>query len=410
MANTLSVTDLVLKEAQRIAHEKLQFIGTTDMQYDKSFRYDASRGPNGQSIRVREPNQYVRRKGSRVMDVQDQDERTQTFTVATQDGVDMRFNSAELQQSVNNGAAFDDLSKTYIEPALSVLCSGIEGDFIAFCTDATANLVGTPGTPMTDLTEGGEARAKLNQNLAPKDGNRYISADSVTMAGVVQGLSGLFQDSAQIKEQYREGMVGRTAMADWYENDRMATHTNSSDVTGIAINQASFTNGLTTLTIDGASVAPAVGSVFTLASRFAVHPETKASFSHLQQFVVTADTTPTTTAISFSPAIFFSTSDVSAGRQNVDSSPANNDALVWVGAASTGYLQNLMYHKEAYQFATVDLPIFDDAQKCVTQVKDNLSMRCWLGSDIRNDELLLRIDILYGFAALRPTWGCRITN
>lgn len=404
MANTLSVTDMVLKEALRIAHEKLAFITTTDLQYDKSFKYDASRGPNGQSIRIRNPNQYTRRQGSRIMDVQDQDESTQTFTVATQDGVDMYFNSAELVQSVNSGAAFDDLSKNYIEPAVSALCSGIEGDYIEFCTKATYNEVGTAGTPPTDLVAVGAARAKLNQNLAPKDGNRCIQADSVTMGGLVNGLKGLFQDSAQIKEQYREGMIGRTAMADWYENDRMWTKTNGADVAG-AINQTTFALGMTTLTIDGMTAAPAVGSVFTIDSVFQVHPETKAAYSHLQQFTVTASTTPTTTAISFEPAIYWS-----GAKQNVSASPADNDALVFTGSASTGYLQNIMYHKEAFQFATVDLPIMDDAHKCVTLQKDGLSLRCWQGSDIRNDELLMRIDILYGMAALRPAWACRITN
>ena len=410
MANTLSVTDLVLREAQRIAHEKLQFIGTVDKQYDSSFKYDASRGPNGQTIRIREPNRYVRRKGSRVMSVQDQAETTQNFTVATQDGVDMRFNSAELMQSVNNGAAFDDLSRNYIEPAISILCSGIESDFLAFAVDATYNVVGTSGSPMNDLTEVGDARAKLNQNLAPKDGKRYLQVDSVTMATMVKGLSGLFQDSAQIKEQYREGMIGRTAMADWYENDRMPSHANDADVSGLAINQATFTNGLTSLTIDGASTAPTVGSVFTIDALFAVHPETKASFSHLQQFVITDATAPTTTNITISPAIWFDSTGVDAGKQNVSIKPLDSAAFIFVGAATTSYLQNLMYHKEAFQFATVDLPLYDDAQKSVVQVKDNLSMRCWYGSDIRNDELLMRIDILYGFAALRPSWACRITN
>ena len=31
-----------------------------------------------------------------------------------------------------------------------------------------------------------------------------------------------------------------------------------------------------------------------------------------------------------------------------------------------------------------------------------------MGSDILNDELLMRVDILYGMAALRPEWGCRV--
>jgi hypothetical protein len=35
-------------------------------------------------------------------------------------------------------------------------------------------------------------------------------------------------------------------------------------------------------------------------------------------------------------------------------------------------------------------------------------MRVWMASDIRNDELLMRLDILHGYAALRPEWACRL--
>ena len=84
--------------------------------------------------------------------------------------------------------------------------------------------------------------------------------------------------------------------------------------------------------------------------------------------------------------------------------------LTFVGNASTSYVQNLMYHKEAFQFITADLPIMDDASKCVRRQQDGLSLRVWQASDIRNDEMLMRIDILYGMAALRPEWACRITS
>ncbi|MCW1958140.1 MAG: hypothetical protein KIH64_006260, partial [Mycobacterium sp.] len=168
MSNIFKVTDLVAKESLRIAHEKLQFIGTVDRQFDASFKLEGGKKPHGSTLRVKEPNQYKRRQGSRVMDVKDQDEATQTITVATQDGVDMRFNSQELIQSVDNEGAFDNLSKNYIEPAVAVLCSGIEADFLAFATKATYNVAGTAGTPLTDLVAVGAARAKLNQQLAPK--------------------------------------------------------------------------------------------------------------------------------------------------------------------------------------------------------------------------------------------------
>ena len=78
MANTLSVIDMVTRESLRIAHEKLSFIGTIDRSYDPSF---AKQGAKiGDTLRVRNPNQYVRRKGSRVMDVQDQAETTQNVS------------------------------------------------------------------------------------------------------------------------------------------------------------------------------------------------------------------------------------------------------------------------------------------------------------------------------------------
>jgi hypothetical protein len=69
-----------------------------------------------------------------------------------------------------------------------------------------------------------------------------------------------------------------------------------------------------------------------------------------------------------------------------------------------------MYHKDAFTFVTADLPIMDDAIRCVRRVQDGLAIRCWQGSDIRNDELLLRLDILYGYKTLRPEWACRINN
>lgn len=405
MSNVFKVTDLVAKESLRIAHEKAAFLGTIDRQYDDSFKLG---GKHGSTLRVKSPNAYKRRQGSRVMDVQDQAEETQTITVATQDGVDMRFNSQELLQSVDNDGAFDALSKKYIEPAVATLISGIEADAIAYMSKATYNVAGTAGTALTDLEAVGAARAKLNQNAAPKDGNRVVMCDSVAMGRMVNGLKGLFQDSAQIREQYREGMIGRTAMADWYENDRMWTLTNTGDVAGDV--NAAIASGATSLTASNLSAAPTAGMVFTIAGVYEVHPETKTALASLKQFVV--GTGSTTTNVVFSPALVFDTNNP---RQNayIAAGSISSGAITFVGNASTSYVQQLMYHQEAYQFVTADLPLMDDAQKCVRRGpiagdKGNLSLRVWMGSDIRNDELLLRLDILYGFAALRPGWGCRI--
>lgn len=408
MANTFKVIDMVTKEALRIAHEKATFIGTVDRQYDESFK-DSGKGKQGATLRVREPNRYTRRQGSRVMDVQDQAESIQTITVATQDGVDMRFNSAELIQSVNNGAAFDDLSKNYIEPAIAALVSAIEADFLAFATKATYQTAGTAGTAITTLLAPGAARAKLNQALAPKD-KRCIQMDSVTMGALVNGVSGYFNPSNAVSEQYREGLIARTAMADYYENERVWTLPNSTDVTGSSDAAALVTDG--GVIIDIHTLIPVatqvVGQVFTVAGVYDCHPETKAAYPHLKQYTITAIGATTTT---ISPATILSGAKRNCGSATgaaIATTAFNAQVITFVGAASTSYVQPLMYHPEAFQFITADLPIMDDAQKCVRKTQDGLSLRVWMGSDIRNDELLLRCDILYGMAALRPEWACRL--
>jgi hypothetical protein len=406
MSNSLKVVDRVKKEALRIAHEKLAFIGTVDRQFDASFKYDSQRGPNGQTLRVREPNQYTRRQGSRVMAVQDQDESAQTITVATQDGVDMRFNSAELIQSVNSDGAFDALSKSYIEPAVAALVSGIEGDFIEYCTKRVANVAGTAGTALSTLEVPGKARAKLNQALAPKD-RRVVQMDSVTMASIVNGTAAYFAPGKDVGERNREGFISRTAMADFYENERMWTMSNGSDVTSVTLNTYTIINGDDQITITGAT-GIAAGMVFTIAGVYDCHPETKQAYPHLKQFTVltASDTVPV-----ISPTIY-----ITGAKKNVcaatgaDITPSGltTATLTFVGAASTNYVQSLMYHPEAFQFITAELPILDDAHKCQTMTEDGLSIRLWMGSDIRNDELLMRLDILYGMAALRTPWACRM--
>ena len=402
MSNTLLTIDMITKEALRLAHEKATFIGTINRQFDESF--GRSEGKIGDTLRIRLPSQYTRRQGSRVMDVQDSEQQKTALTVATQDGVDMRFNSREMALDL------DSFSKLHLEPAMATLVSGVESDVLQGCTKKTYNAVNSAAfAALSDLAVPGAARAKLNQFLAPKDNQRSIQMDSVTMGGLVNGLKGLFQDSPQIKEQYREGLIGRTAMADYYENERVWSNVTGADVTGtldtytmVDGETGGFTSQFTSLT--GVSV----GNVFTIAGAYACHPETKAAYPFLKQFVVTGVTSDT--QFTFSPAFNFS----AGPKQNVVSvsggvpSISTTAVVTILGTASKTSVQNLMYHKDAFTFATADLPMMADAAKCSVQKFDNISLRVWQASDIRNDEMLTRIDILYGYEAIRPDWACRM--
>lgn len=396
MSNTNLTIDMITREALRIAHEKAVFLGTVDRQYDSSFAKTGAK--IGSSLRIREPNKFTRRQGSRVMDVQDVTETSQTVTVATQDGVDMRFNSAELSLSI------DDFSKRYIEPAVSSLISGIESDILQAATKLVYNEVGTAGTVPNSLLPFMQARAKLNQNLAPKDGNRYVQLSSLTAAAFINGVGAYQQDAASIAKQYKEGFIQRIGGFDFYENERVLTLTNGADHTTVTVNDGSIASGDSTIVTDGGTGA--VGTCFTIADVYAVHPETKATMPHLQQFVITA-----ISGSAGSETWTVSPSFVSTGvTQNINALPVTSAAITLYGSASTAYNKDLAYHKEFMTFVTADLPLMDDAHKCARRTMDGLSMRVWQASDIRNDELLTRLDILYGYKVLRPEWACRVSS
>lgn len=398
MSNTNLTIDMITNEVMRVAHEKLTFIGTVNRQFDDSF--GNSGGKIGNALRIRLPDQYTVTTG-RAISVQDSTEVSTTLTMATQKHVAMRFNSAELFTDI------DDFSRRKIQPAVSVLVSDVENDALQGCTKLVAQCAGTAGTGITSLSVPGLARAKLNQQLAPKS-DRSIQMDSVTMANLVTGLAGLFQDSAQIKEQYREGLIGRTAMADYYENERVLTQANSAGTASVALDTYTITNGDADISVTTTTTAYTVGSIITIADLYDVHPETKAAYGHLKQFTVTA---ATATALTIDPPIY-----ITGARKNVgtstgaDITPSNytTKTVTLLGAASTNYVQPIMYHRDAFTFVTGELPLMAGADRCVRKTFDGLSLRVWTDSDIRNDEQITRIDILYGYAAVRPAWACRM--
>lgn len=393
MANSLLTPTQVTREVLNVLHEKATFIGTTNRSYDDSF---AQKGAKiGDSLKIRLPNKYTVRSG-KVLSAQDTSEESVTLTVATQKGVDMNFSTAELAMKI------DDFSKRIIQPAVAVLVSTIEYDYLSSVTKEIYNQVGTAGTTPNAMLTFGEARAKLNQYLAPKDDRRHIQLDSIAMATMVDAVKGLFQDSDSIKKQYREGKMGRTAGFDWSENERIYVHTNGTDHSGITLDTDTLANGDTTCAITGCSSAPTAGTVFTFATGNAVHPETKQAYGHLQQFVVVS---ATTTEITFSPAIYSS-----GAKQNVSVMPSTTSALTFVGSASTAYEQHLAYHEDAFAFATADLELPQGVHFAARENFDGVSVRIVRQYDINNDNIPCRLDILHGFKTLRAELACRVTG
>lgn len=397
MANSLLTPTMVTREALRVLHKKLNFIGSINRSYDESFAKTGAK--IGDSLKIRLPNQYVVRTGA-TLSAQDTTENSVTLQVATQKGVDLNFTSVDLTLSL------DDFSARIIEPAMAVLASNIEADAFNMYKDVYQQ-VGTAGTIPNNLKVLNQARAKMTDSLTPS-GDRSVCLNTDAQVELVDAVKGLFQDSSAIAQQYRDGLMGRTAgFGNIYENTIIPVHTNGTMGGTPLVNGASQTGA--TIAIDGLAASGTVtkGTVFTLAGVFSVHPETKVSTGKLQQFVVTADATASSGAIA---ALAISPSIVTSGAtQNVTGSAADNAAVTFVGSASTGYAQNMAFHKDAFAFVTADLVKPDGVDWSARETIDGLSIRMIRQYDINNDKFPCRLDILYGYKAVRPQMACRIT-
>jgi hypothetical protein len=149
------------------------------------------------------------------------------------------------------------------------------------------------------------------------------------------------------------------------------------------------------------------GDVVTFAGAYRVHPETKVSTGVLQQFVITADYAGGAGDISVSPAVYTTT-----GRQNLTAAGIpTGGAVVKVGAGANETLtQSLAFHKDAFAFVTTDLPLPKGVDFAAREVVDNLSVSLVRDFTISDRSFPCRIDLLYGFKAIRPQLACRIHN
>jgi hypothetical protein len=184
-------------------------------------------------------------------------------------------------------------------------------------------------------------------------------------------------------------------------------HTTGDYGTAITVTSTVTTEGQSTLPISftGSSKVWNVGDVFTIAGVNAVNPQTRESTGSLQQFVVTASATGSSTAtLSISPALY----SASQALATVSSLPASGAVVTMLGAAATQYSQNLIYHKDAITFATADLLLPQGVDMASRQVHNGISMRVVRQYDINNDRLPCRIDVLYGFSTIRPQMAVRM--
>lgn len=401
MPNALLTATGITREALRVLHQKLTFVGSITRGYDKSFAKEGAK--IGDTLKIRMPNEYKIRRG-RTLVPQDTVEENIELKVQEQTGVDLSFTSADLTLSM------DDFSERVLEPAMSILAATIESDAMSMYKDV-ANQINNHGNP-ADLKKFLLARQALVDNLAP-DGGRTVALNTTDNVDMVDALKGLFNSKESIAAQNRDGVMGRTSGFDFTETTHLNTHlrgaadaayTTSTQVAAMPITEPNVPKSA--ITVASGAGAAKKGDVFTIAGVFRVHPETKANTGKLMQFVVDADYVGGAGSLTFAPAI-----RTSGARQNVVIPATSATAsIVFAGAASGASGVSLAYHKSAFAIAFADLIMPKGVDFASRQSMDGISMRIVRAYDINNDAFPCRIDTMYGWKTLRRQMAVRLAN
>lgn len=393
MANVILTPTAVTREALRILHQKLNFVGTINRSYDDSFAKNGAK--IGDTLKIRMPNQYTVSTGKNLA-TQDTQEISQELKVSTQKHVDTTFSSADLTLSL------DDFSERILEPAMSTLAANIEYDAMSMYKDVH-NAIWASGSTLT-YNNVLDARVLVQRGLAPLN-NRSANLNSKDMADMVKDTKTLFNDQAQLSKQYKEGYSGRAGGFDFMENTLWAGHTRGAGDAAYVVNTSSgVTSGSATVAVTAGAGTLNKGDVITIAGINSVHPETKVDNGVLQQFVIAADYAGGAGNITVSPVPI-----TSGARQNVVINGAGSGkAVVIAGTASGQDTTSLVYQKDAFAFATADLVMPNGVDFARREVMDGISMRIVRQYDINTDNLPCRIDVLYGYKTLRPEWASRL--
>jgi hypothetical protein len=412
VANAVVNPTIVAKAAVRILDNELVAAGLVHRAHEADFAKTVNGYKPGSTITIRKPTQFTVRDGA-VASAQDVVEGTTSITINKQKGVDFKFSSTELTLNIG------ELSERVIRPAMIQIANQIDRDVLSLYKDVY-NYVGTPGTSIASFAAMARAAERFDLSAVPQDGRASVLSPTDGWA-IAASQTALYMQNMASKA-YRTGSIGEIAGLSTNQSQNVQTHTfgprgGTPLVNGAAQNVA-YTAAKDTTTVPGsqslitdgwtAAAASRVkqGDVFTIANVYAVNPVTKAVLPYLQQFTVLADGSSDGSGnltLSIAPAII-----TSGAFQTVDSAPADNAALTFVGTASAGVASNLAFKKEAFALCVVPLEMPNGAVNPARESYKGISVRVIPYYDGTNDVSNWRLDVLYGVKTLDPRLACRL--
>jgi hypothetical protein len=397
MANAILTIDKITQAAVSLFKNSNMFIQNINTQYDGQFAVDGAK--IGDALRIRLPNDFVVRHGT-ALSAQDTNEQFTSLPLKTQSGVDIAFSTAERALKI------DDYSERVLMPMMNNLAGDVASDIMSGIETGACNFVanvdGSSNTISPTAATVLQAQASLNDNSAPMAPGRKVALDPWSEAALVNTLSGFFNPSQKISEQYSTGKMKNGLGFDFFMDQTVIKHTTGSYNSAGTVNLAGQTGS--TINVNAITGTLNVGDIITIDGVYAVNRVFKKTTGKLRQFVVTAAVASGGTSITIYPAIVPPVGGNAVQYQTTDSSPANTAVVRLANKASEVYRKNFAYAPEAITMATADLVLPKGTHEAARRNYNGISMRIITDYIMGTDQLATRLDIIYGYKYVRPEW------
>lgn len=405
MSNSLLTIGMITREAVRLWRNSNAFLQNVDMQYDD--QYGVSGAKIGSSLRVRLPSDFTVTTGPNLA-VQDTTEQSVTLTMATQKHIDVGYSTAERLLSL------DDFSQRTLAPMVNNLAGAVAVDIMSGAEGGVCNFSANQDSGGNILTPIAStflnAGANLDTNSAPI-ANRKIVNGPFTEARVIASLAGLFNPASVISEQYTNARMYDALGFVWMKDQTTIAHTTGTLAQGSATVNGANQTGLA-LTVNALAGTLNIGDIITIAGVYAVNRINKQNTGRLREFVVTANVAGGATSIPIYPAIVPPVGGNVVAYQTVTASPANGAAVNQTSGVlpSVTYRKNIAYAPEAVTMVTGDLEIPGGIHEGAREAFDNVSMRMITVYVPGTDQMVTRLDVLYGWLWIKPEWAVAVAD
>lgn len=407
MPNNILTHQMVAREAAAILAEESPFIMNINRGRQDEFGEAVNGYKKGDTVKIKIPPTGVVFDGAQFAaggSATDHTEQEVSLSIDTQKHIALQFGAKEKLLDIT------DFKERILRPQMRTLASVVEADLLSRAYYRVPNVVGSAGSVPSAMKTYAQARQKLQAYLAPP-GERSCIFSSEANTELVDASKQLFHASKAVERGFLRGDIGEAQGANFYEHQSVPLHTNGTATSLGSVDGANESGS--TISFKSLTTAWTIkkGTIFTIAGVYAVHPLTGLPYgsttAHLQQFVVTADKTVsgTTADIEIYPPII-----ASGPNKTVSALPADGASTTLFGSASTGYRQNLMFHRDAFTAAFAPLPVLASCEGYTARLPNGLNVRVMTFGDGNNDYERTRIDVLYGFAAVRGLHACRITQ